>query len=338
MILRLAMCKKIRAELEEQKVRFVDGAVNNGIKCFNQSGGKAASNDHNNMMSGHILIFKNGIPFEKIKGQIEAVENNLKDKLIQKVDKLQRLISRGGGFKGAFKIIDLDETMAIIEFDLDVQDAMGANIVSLVAENVGDQLKQIQHHELIKFDTSVHILSNDASNRKSYATVEIPVASLKNQTQSGQEVAKKIVLASQFAFLNSKRAVTHNKGVMNGVIAVALALGQDTRAIEAAVHSYASNMGANGKYGPVTTWKIKDDKLVGTIAIPTPVGVVGRTKMNKSVYYNFLISDSKSAKDCGQLLASAGLAANFSALNALVGAGITMGHMRLHNLAEGKTK
>ena len=316
----------------------VVAAVNNAIKCFNKYGGIKASNDPCNTMSGQVLILKNGIPFEKIKAQINTMENELKDELAQQVDKLHRLIGRGGGFIGGFKITDLDQTMAVVEFELDVQEAMGANIVSLVAETLGHQLKHAQHGQPFKFDTSVHILSNDASNRKAYAKVEIPMTALGNTLQNGHEVAKKIVQASRFAFLSSKRAVTHNKGTMNGVTAVALAIGQDTRAIEAAVHSYASNKGLNGKYGPITTWQIADDKLVGTIEIPTPVGVVGRTKMNKSVYYNFLTSDTTSAKDCAQLIATAGLAANFSALKALVGSGITTGHMRLHNLAEEKTK
>ncbi|MEK9728238.1 MAG: hypothetical protein VW397_09070 [Candidatus Margulisiibacteriota bacterium] len=116
------------------------------------------------------------------------------------------------------------------------------------------------------------------------------------------------------------------------------ALGQDIRATSAALHYYAQNKGAGGKYGPVTRWEINETHLIGTITVPTPVSVVGRVKANPSVADNFLISKVSSAKDLGQLMACVGLAANFSAINALVGKGIIEGHMRLHNQANIKVK
>ncbi|MEK9728273.1 MAG: hypothetical protein VW397_09245, partial [Candidatus Margulisiibacteriota bacterium] len=131
----------------------VVAAINNAIKLFNESGGLAAETDPVNLISGQVLILKNGIPFKEIEAKVNSMEAELKTVSVNELEKLQRLVKRGGGYYGNLKLVDLDDEMAALEFQLDVQEAMGANIVSLVAENLGVQLRGSQSNNLNRCQT-----------------------------------------------------------------------------------------------------------------------------------------------------------------------------------------
>jgi hydroxymethylglutaryl-CoA reductase len=145
----------------------------------------------------------------------------------------------------------------------------------------------------------------------------------------GEEVVEGIVYAYAFADADPYRCATHNKGIMNGVIAVALACGQDTRALEAGAHSYAARSGA---YKPLTTWKEnKDGDLVGSLEMPMAVGLVGgAAKVHPAAKANVKILGLKTAIELAEVMGAVGLAQNFAALRALASEGIQKGHMKLH--------
>ena len=145
----------------------------------------------------------------------------------------------------------------------------------------------------------------------------------------GEDIVNNIILAYQFAANDPYRAVTHNKGIMNGIIAVANSTGQDTRAIEAAAHAYASRCGS---YTSLTKWKKnKDGNLVGEIEVPMSVGIVGGiVNVHPMIKTCVKILGVKSARELACIIGAAGLAQNLSAIRALASEGIQKGHMKLH--------
>ncbi len=209
--------------------------------------------------------------------------------------------------------------MLIVELLIDVGDAMGANVTNTMCEGVAPLIEQITNGKVI-----LRILSNYSTRRMVVGT-----ATFEKEAVGGQETVDNIVLAYQFAAYDEYRAVTHNKGVMNGIIAVANATGQDTRAIEAAAHAYASK---NGRYTSLTRWyKDSDGNLVGKIEIPMSVGIVGGIiNVHPTAKICTKILGVQSASELACVIGAAGLAQNFSALRALASEGIQKGHMRLH--------
>lgn len=159
------------------------------------------------------------------------------------------------------------------------------------------------------------------------ATVQLDPATLATAHQSGEMVAERIAAISALAEVDIDRTVTHNKGIMNGMTAAVLASGNDTRAVEAAVHAHASH---TGRYLPLATWQLRDHQLVGTISLPLPVGIVGGA-MNALplVQVNQRLAHITSVETLQALIASVGLVQNLAALRALVGPGIQAGHMAL---------
>ena len=178
--------------------------------------------------------------------------------------------------------------------------------------------------EITNRKTLLKIISNYATDRMVFAK-----ATFAKDLLGGDEIVNRILYASAFAESDVYRAVTHNKGIMNGVVAVALAAGQDTRAIESAAHAYASK---DGKYTSLTKWnKDSNGNLVGEIELPLPVGVVGGASSVHPVAKNSLkIMGVKTSKELAEIITSVGLAQNLGALRALVDEGIQEGHMKLH--------
>jgi hydroxymethylglutaryl-CoA reductase len=209
--------------------------------------------------------------------------------------------------------------MLIVELLIDVGDAMGANVTNTMCEGIAPLIEQITNGRVI-----LRILSNYSTRRMVKGT-----ATFEKEAIGGQETVDNIILAYQFAAYDEYRAVTHNKGVMNGIIAVANATGQDTRAIEAAAHAYASK---NGRYTSLTQWyKDSDGNLVGRIEIPMSVGIVGGIiNVHPTAKICTKILGVQSASELACIIGAAGLAQNFSALRALASEGIQKGHMRLH--------
>jgi len=215
--------------------------------------------------------------------------------------------------------------MLIVELTIDVGDAMGANVTNTMCEAVAPMIEKLTGGK-----TLLRILSNYSTKRMVSAS-----AVFDKDAVGGEKVVDDIILAFQFAENDPYRAVTHNKGVMNGVIAVANSTGQDSRAIEAAAHAYAS---AGGTYSSLTKWsKDKNGNLIGNFEIPLSVGIVGGVVRHHPIAKICTkILGVSTAQELSCVLAVAGLAQNFAAMRALVTEGIQKGHMKLHARKEGK--
>jgi len=215
--------------------------------------------------------------------------------------------------------------MLIVELTIDVGDAMGANVTNTMCEAVAPMIEKLTGGK-----TLLRILSNYSTKRMVNAS-----AVFDRDAVGGEKVVDDIILAFQFAENDPYRAVTHNKGVMNGVIAVANSTGQDSRAIEAAAHAYAS---AGGTYSSLTKWsKDKHGNLIGNFELPLSVGIVGGVVRHHPIAKICTkILGVSTAQELSCVLAVAGLAQNFAAMRALVTEGIQKGHMKLHARKEGK--
>ncbi|HJM26005.1 MAG TPA: hydroxymethylglutaryl-CoA reductase, degradative [Nitrosopumilus sp.] len=223
------------------------------------------------------------------------------------------------------KVIDAPSgKMLIAELLIDVGDAMGANITNTMCEAVSPLIEEITGGK-----TLLRILSNYSTRRmvKAHAVFE-------KEAVGGDQVVDNIILAFEFADNDVYRAVTHNKGIMNGTIAVANAVGQDSRAIEAAANAYAAK---SGQYRSLSKWsKDSDGNLIGELEIPLSVGIVGGiANVHPVAKVCTKILGAESAQELACVMAATGLAQNYSAIRALSTEGIQKGHMRLHarNLA-----
>ena len=231
------------------------------------------------------------------------------------------LTSLGGGAKD-LEVKVLDTTtgpMVIVELLVDCKDAMGANTVNTMVEAVAPIIEK-----LTKGKVYLRIVSNLADRRLAKASVVVDKEAL-----GGEEVVDGVVQAYAFAAADPYRCATHNKGVMNGIVAVVLATGNDHRAVEAGAHAYAAK---SGKYKPLTVWeKNRDGDLAGMIELPMPVGIVGgATRSHPIARINMKILGVKTSAELGEVIATVGLAQNLAALRALTAEGIQRGHMALH--------
>ncbi|NVJ93892.1 MAG: hydroxymethylglutaryl-CoA reductase, degradative [Methylocystaceae bacterium] len=231
------------------------------------------------------------------------------------------LIKLGGGFSDVeVRVIDSkDGPMVITHIIIDTRDAMGANTVNTMAEKLAPFIAQWTGGR-----TYLRILSNLADQRIARAR-----ATWRLEDLGGESVRDAMMQAYYFAETDPYRATTHNKGIMNGISAVVLATGNDTRAVESGAHAYAAR---SGRYTSLTTWEVdKEGSLVGSIEVPMPVGLVGgATKIHPVAQTNLEILGTKSATDLARTIAAVGLAQNFAAMRALATEGIQKGHMGLH--------
>ncbi len=266
-------------------------------------------------------------------GQIQAVDIkdpfaakmrilSAKKEILKKAnDQDPMLVSVGGGAKDLeVKVIDAKTgLMVITELHVDCRDAMGANAVNTMAEAVAPMIERITGGRVY-----LRIISNLAVKRLARAWAVITKEAL-----GGEEVIDGIVEAYNFAAVDPYRAATHNKGILNGIIGVVIATGNDHRAIEAGAHAYAVK---NGHYGTLSYWeKNSDGDLVGSIELPMAVGLIGgATKVHPTAKVALKILGVKSANELGEVIAAVGLAQNLGALRALAHEGIQRGHMSLH--------
>ena len=231
------------------------------------------------------------------------------------------LVKLGGGAKDLeTRVINSRiGPMLIVHLLIDVRDAMGANAVNTMCEAVAPLIEKITKGKVL-----LRILSNLAVRRIVKAWVKVYKDDI-----GGEEVVDRIVAASAFAEADPYRATTHNKGIMNGIIAVALATAQDHRAIEAGAHAYAARTGV---YKPLSIWeKDEEGNLVGSLEMPLAVGIVGgATKTHPIAKIALKILGVKTAKELAEIMGAVGLAQNFAALRALATVGIQKGHMKLH--------
>jgi len=235
--------------------------------------------------------------------------------------------ARGGGVRDIeFRELELQDgaTVIAVHVLVDTCDAMGANTVNTLSELLAPRIA-----EICGGDIALRILSNLVDRSVCSATVRYAVDSLASDTMEGPDVRDRIVLADEIAAVDSHRAATHNKGIMNGIDALAIATGNDWRAIEAGAHAYAAR---SGRYSALTRWSVgPGGDLLGEIEIPLKPGIVGGTvSTNPAAALGLAIAGVQSAAALAELMAAVGLAQNFSALRALATSGIQKGHMRLH--------
>lgn len=230
------------------------------------------------------------------------------------------LISVGGGVRdlSARIVGPVEDEMLIVEFFVDCKDAMGANTVNTIVEGMAPYIESITGGRVL-----LRILSNLATERIVKAKV------VYKRSVIGETVVDDIIRAYKFACYDVYRAATHNKGIMNGIIAVALATANDTRAIEAGAHAYAS---LSGRYLPLSKWyKNEEGDLVGELEMPLAVGTVGgAVGVHPVAKLCLKILGVKTSKELAEVMCAVGLAQNFAALRALVTEGIQRGHMELH--------
>lgn len=299
----------------------VVAAASNAARFMRRDGG-IKSITTGSLMIGQIQVVGLKDPWYK---RMLVLEH--KDEILQRANEADAaLVSVGGGAKDVEARVVEHSTgpMLIVHLIVDVKDAMGANAVNTMAERVAPLIERITGGRVL-----LRIISNLADKRlvRSYVKVY-------KEDIGGEEVVDGIVNAWAFAAADPYRAATHNKGIMNGVIAVALATAQDHRAIEAGAHAYAAR---NGRYEPLSRWeKDPDGNLVGSLEMPMAVGTIGgATKVHPVAKVALKILGVKSAAELAEVMGAVGLAQNFAALRALATEGIQKGHMRLHarNLA-----
>jgi hydroxymethylglutaryl-CoA reductase len=206
----------------------------------------------------------------------------------------------------------------------DVRDAMGANAVNTAAEAVAPLVE-----ELTEGRVTLRILSNLADRRLARARCRVPAQALARDELPGEAVVQSILEAQALAEADPYRAATHNKGIMNGIDAVAIATGNDWRAAEAGAHAYAAR---SGRYSPLTRWRRGEEgDLMGEIELPLALGIVGgATQAHPTARLALKILGVKTARELAEIAAAVGLAQNLAALRALATEGIQRGHMRLH--------
>ena len=294
----------------------VVAAASNAAKMTRPTGGFTATSTEPVMIS-QIQIVKCPSPKDAEKEILSA-----RKEILEKANQQDpTLVSMGGGAKDLRVRILPSQVgiLVIVELLVDCRDAMGANVVNTMAEAVAPMLEKIS-----KGQARLRIISNLADRRIAKAATTVSKEAL-----GGEDIVDGIVEAYAFAAADLYRCATHNKGVMNGITAVCLATGNDTRAIEAGAHAYAAR---SGHYSPLTIWK-KDSKgnLVGTIEIPAAVGIIGGvTAVHPMAKICLKILGVKTARELGEVMASVGLAQNMAALRALAAEGIQKGHMSLH--------
>jgi len=231
------------------------------------------------------------------------------------------LVELGGGLRDVeVRLLDgRHGTMVVVHLIVDTKDAMGANAVNTMAERIAPVLAGWTGGRSL-----LRILSNLADRRLTRAEAVWPATEV-----GGAAVIDTMLEAADFAVVDPYRAATHNKGIMNGVSAVVLATGNDTRAIESGAHAYAAQ---SGRYGPLTRWeKTQSGDLAGSIEIPLSLGIVGgATRIHPVARLSLAIMGTDSAEALSRCVAAVGLAQNFGAIRALATDGIQKGHMALH--------
>jgi hydroxymethylglutaryl-CoA reductase len=238
------------------------------------------------------------------------------------------MVARGGGAKDLEVHIHPSSgqggDMVVVHLLVDTRDAMGANLVNTMCEGVASLVENIAEGKVF-----LRILSNLTDRAMVKARTRIPLEALAGRGFDGEQVRDGIILANEFASVDPYRAATHNKGIMNGIDAVALATGNDWRAIEAGAHAWAAR---GSHYASLTQWtRGADGALEGQLEIPLKVGTVGGPlQSNPTVGMNLRMLGVKSARELAEVMGAVGLAQNFSAIRALVTEGIQQGHMTLH--------
>lgn len=298
----------------------VVAAASYGAKLVNNTGGfKTVSSQR--LMIGQI-VFDGVTDTESLSQAIQDKEAQIHQIADEAYPSIK---ARGGGYQ-KIKIDSFPEQQLLsLKVYVDTKDAMGANMLNTILEAITAHLK----NEFPDKDVLMSILSNHATASVVKVQGEIDIKDLNKVGRDGEAVARRMERASVLAQVDIYRAATHNKGVMNGIHAVVLATGNDTRGAEASAHAYASR---DGQYRGIATWKYDQERqrLIGTIEVPMTLAIVGGgTKVLPIAKASLDLLNVKSAQELGHVVAAVGLAQNFSACRALVSEGIQQGHMSL---------
>ncbi|MCB9251007.1 MAG: hydroxymethylglutaryl-CoA reductase, degradative [Flavobacteriales bacterium] len=285
---------------------------------------------------GHVHFIWNGYP-ENSYEEFTEFFDSIKQELILRTQHLTKnMVKRGGGIVSIDLVnkTELEDGYFQIEARFETCDSMGANFINSILEEFAAVLKsEIVHSDLKDKDVQVVmcILSNYTPECLVRAEVQCSVEELNTDSSvSPDEFADKFLRAIRIAEIEPYRAVTHNKGVMNGIDALVIATGNDFRAVEACVHAYA---GRNGKYKSLTHASVEDQIFKFWIEVPLSLGTVGGiTSLHPMVKFSNELLGKPNAEKLMQIIAAAGLAQNFSAIRSLVTTGIQKGHMKMHLL------
>ena len=299
----------------------VIAAASNAARLALDGGGFRAESDPSSMIAQIQLV---DVPDpEQAKASIEAASGTL----MERIDALAPGMARRGGGARSIDVrilpAPMEHTFVVVHLHIDVGDAMGANAINTIAEELAPEIAALSGGR-----AHLRILSNLPDRRVSRAEALYTFAALEMPDRSGAEVARAIELASLFAEADPYRAATHNKGIMNGIDAVAIATGNDWRALEASAHAFAAQ---KGSYTALSTWRVTEQGLRGRIEIPIAVGVVGATvDGNPRARLALKLLGCEKATELASVMAAVGLAQNFGALRALATEGIQKGHMARH--------
>lgn len=294
----------------------VVAAASFGAKIIARSGGLTTT-IHNRIMIGQVALFD--VPDHSKASQ--AILDQ-KASILEAANQAHpSIVKRGGGARDL--TVESKDEFLIVYLQVDVQEAMGANILNNMLEAIKEDLE-----ELSRGQTLIGILSNYATESLVTAQCRLAISSLATSFAIAQETAQKIALASKLAQVDPYRAATHNKGIFNGIDAVVIATGNDWRAVEAGAHAFASR---DGHYKGLSTWSVDGEHLIGSITLPLPIASVGGSiGLNPKVAVAFDLLNQPKARQLASIIASVGLCQNFAALRALVTSGIQAGHMKLH--------
>ena len=304
----------------------VIAASSNAAKMI-RAGGGVTSKVSEPLMVGQIQVLE--VP--DIDAAREAVLSSRASLLALADSNHASLVGAGGGARDIeVRILEKKNeqdplgTMFIVELIVDVRDAMGANAINSMCERLAPRIAELTGGRVL-----LRILTNLNDRRTVFVEGRVPFTSLAEKGgKGGLELARGIEEASVFAERDPYRAATHNKGIMNGIDSVLIALGQDWRAVEAGAHAYAAR---DGSYTAMAWWRVEGEFLVGRMLLPMAVGTVGGVaRVHPTVQVNRKIARIESAAEMAGIIAAVGLAQNLGALRALAAEGIQSGHMRLH--------
>lgn len=290
--------------------KTVVAAASHGAKLVRSSGGFKAETYR--IMKGQVLI------------ECEDC-HEFKEKLHKGKENLIRVMneqSRHSRVKDihAKMLPTLNGNKLVLEAFIDTKDAMGANTITRMMESVRWETEKLGGEYYLGIISNLPLGTTKVS-------AKIPLCELKHEKLNGEKIAKRIETASLFAEVNFERALTHNKGIMNGIDAVALAAGNDFRAVEAAAHGYACR---KGEYHPLSKWYIENDFLIGDLELPIPLGTVSSsTTKNPKSKLALNILGVKSSEELSNVAGSVGLAQNLAALYSLVTDGISKSHKKV---------
>lgn len=294
----------------------VVAAASNAAKMARKHGGFTVTN------TGSIMVAQIQVVNVVDANGARMLVHEHADELLETANRCDPILVKYGGGARAIRTRLVDTrsgTMIIVEIEVDCLDAMGANAVNTMAETLAPRIEEITGGRVF-----LRILTNLADKR----LVRVR-AVFDKEDLGGEEVVDGIVTAWEFAEADPYRAATHRKGIMNGITAVVLATGNDTRAVEAGMHSYAHT---HPDRLPISFYeKNKDGNLVASMELPLAVGIIGgATKVHPTARTALKIMEIKGAHQLAEIMASVGLAQNFAALRALATEGIQRGHMGLH--------